>query len=97
MSDFAYTAINSKGQTVKGSLSASSREAALTDLRNQGAKPLSIEETKAKKSGGAFGLSKGKVKLKDLVIFTRELSTMISAGVPLVRGLDTLQNQMENK
>jgi type IV pilus assembly protein PilC len=96
MTDFAYTAVNSKGQTIKGNLTASTREAALADLRNQGAKPLNIEEAKVKKAGG-FGLSKGKVKLKDLVIFTRELSTMISAGVPLVRCLDTLENQMENK
>ncbi len=43
----------------------------------------------------SFG--KSKVKLKDLVIFTRELSVMVSAGVPLPRGLETLENQVENK
>lgn len=93
MPDFAYTAINSKGETIKGTLSAGDRAAAVTDLRNQGAKPLSVTAAKAKRKG----LGKGKVKQKDLVIFTRELSTMISAGVPLPRGLNTLQNQMENK
>ncbi|MBX4201529.1 type II secretion system F family protein [Candidatus Saccharibacteria bacterium] len=95
MADFSYTAINKKGEYIKGSITAGSREAALTDIRNQGNKPLGVKETKAK--GKGHGLSKGKVKLKDLMIFTRELSTMISAGVPLPRGLETLQNQMENK
>jgi len=95
MADFDYTALNKKGEPIKGTITAGSRDAALTDIRNQGNKPLSVKEAKAK--GKSFGLSKGKVKLKDLMIFTRELSTMISAGVPLPRGLETLQNQMENK
>jgi type IV pilus assembly protein PilC len=95
MADFAYSAVNSKGQHINGVISAGTREAAITDLRNQGSQPLSVKETKSKGSKLSFG--KNKVKLKDLVIFTRELSTMISAGVPLPRGLETLQNQMENK
>lgn len=95
MAEFAYIAINSKGQQVNGTISAGSRQEAVTDLRNQGSRPLSIKESKAKTLGK--GRAGGKVKLKELVIFTRELSTMISAGVPLPRGLDTLQNQMENK
>jgi type IV pilus assembly protein PilC len=94
MADFAYKAVNSKGQTISGVLTAASRDQAVTSLRNQGSRPLSVQETKAK-SGKTFG--KGKVKLKDLVIFTRELSTMITAGVPLPRCLDTLASQMENK
>ena len=94
MPDFSYTALGHDGKRSSGVLTAASREAALGMLRSQGAKPLIIKETKAKKGG--FGLRK-KVKIKDLVIFTRELSTMISAGVPLPRGLDTLAAQTENK
>lgn len=94
MPDFSYTAQGPGGQKSSGVLTAASREAALGMLRSQGSKPLMIKEAKAKKGG--FGLRK-KVKIKDLVIFTRELSTMISAGVPLPRGLDTLAAQTENK
>jgi type IV pilus assembly protein PilC len=95
MADFAYKAVNSKGQTINGVINAISRAAAVTELRNQGSHPISVQETKAKGSGRSFG--KSKVKLRDLVIFTRELSTMISAGVPLPRCMDTLASQFENK
>src|SRR3954465_12785069 len=95
MADFAYKAVNSKGQAVKGVINAVSRAAAVTELRSQGNKPISVQETKAKGAGKSFG--KKKVKLRDLVIFTRELSTMISAGVPLPRCMDTLASQFDNK
>ncbi len=94
MPDFSYTALGRDGHQSSGILTAASREAALGMLHSQGVKPLIIKEAEAKKGG--FGWRK-KVKIKDLVIFTRELSTMISAGVPLPRGLDTLAAQTENK
>jgi type IV pilus assembly protein PilC len=93
MADFAYKAVNSKGQTINGVLTAASRAQAVTSLRNQGSRPISVQEAKAK---GSRTIGKGKVKLKDLVVFTRELSTMINAGVPLPRCLETLGSQMEN-
>lgn len=93
MADFEYNAINSHGQHINGTITAPTRDEAVKTLRDQGSRPLSVKETKGRGKAGA----KGKVKLKDLVIFTRELSTMISAGVPLPRALDTLANQIENK
>jgi len=94
MAEFTYTAVNHQGQTINGTLTATSREEAVKSIRDQGSRPLTVKEVKGKglKVGGG-----GKVKLKDLVIFTRELSTMISAGVPLPRALNTLENQVENK
>ncbi len=94
VADFSYTALSRDGQTANGVLNAANREAAISLLRSQGARPIIVKETKVKRGG--FGRRK-KVKIKDLVIFTRELSTMISAGVPLPRGLDTLAAQTENK
>lgn len=94
MADFSYIALGHDGQQTGGVLTAANREAALGMLHSQGIKPLIVKEATAKRGG--FGLRK-KVKIKDLVIFTRELSTMISAGVPLPRGLDTLAGQTENK
>ncbi len=94
MAQFDYSAINATGHQLNGSLSAPSREAALNILRSQNIKPLSVKESKPKRA--SFSLGSG-VKSKDLVIFTRELSTMIAAGVPLPRGLATLAEQTENK
>lgn len=92
MPQFSYTSLSGDGHQISGVITASSRESAILNLRQQGSKPLHIEEVKPKRS-----LRHSKVKIKDLVIFTRELSTMIGAGVPLPRGLETLAQQTENK
>lgn len=82
-----------------GEIEAVDKAAASQLLTKQGFKPLLI---KVKKSGFdpnnlQFGWLKSKrVKTKDLVIFTRQLSTMINAGVPLVRSLNTLNEQTES-
>ncbi len=95
MTQFSYTGISGDGHQLTGSLSANSREEAIAELRKQGARPLMLKESKATKKGH---LSIGnKVKSKDIVIFTRELSTMVSAGVALPRALSTLGAQSENK
>src|SRR5581483_10377463 len=95
MADFSYTAINAKGQQINGVMAASTRDEAVKSIRDQGGRPLSVKEVKGKGFKTSFGGKK--VKLKDLVIFTRELATMINAGVPLPRSLNTLQGQIENK
>jgi type IV pilus assembly protein PilC len=95
MADFAYEALNSHGQHINGTITATSRDEAIKNLREQGSRPLTVKEAKAK--GGGIAVGRNKVKTKDLVIFTRELSTMISAGVALPKSLDTLAGQSENK
>jgi type IV pilus assembly protein PilC len=95
MADFAYVAINTHGQHVNGTITATSRDEAIKNLREQGDRPLTVKETKGQ--GMKLGLKRGKLKAKDLVLFTRELSTMISAGVALPKSLDTLAGQTENK
>lgn len=87
---FTYKAINKDGNQVSGTAEASDRQALMSILKKQGVHPIVIEAGKGKSKGGLFGPSK-KVKLSDLVIFTRQLSTMISAGVPLARSLSALQ------
>ncbi|HET9850165.1 MAG TPA: type II secretion system F family protein [Candidatus Saccharimonadales bacterium] len=96
MAQFAYDAITKEGQHAHGVLAAGSREEALSALRAQGSRPLTIKESAdagAKKN--SFFTNK-KVKLHDLMVFTRELSTMVSAGVSLPRCLETLAGQAEN-
>lgn len=92
---FTYTATTREGKTIQGTAEAASREALVTLLAKQGARPIVIKTDN--KSGVKLHKRGKKVKLKDLVVFTRQLSTMISAGVPLTRGLSTLQEQTDNK
>lgn len=94
MAEFSYTALATDGRQISGSISAATRQAAISSLRAQNVRLLNIKESGETKKRGGFGK---KVKLKDLVVFTRELSTMISAGVPLPRGLVTLAQQTDNK
>jgi len=95
MPQYSYTYIGTDGQKSSGTTSAKDRDSAVTALRSQGIKPLGIREAKA--GTRRLKLPAKKVGLKDLVIFTRELSTMIDAGVPLPRGLATLAEQTDNK
>jgi type IV pilus assembly protein PilC len=97
MPTFKYLAQGPSGKPMNGSLEASNREAALKLLSQQNLKPLTIEESKAKKGTISLSIGGSKIKSKDLVIFTRQLSTMVSAGVPLLRALTTLTNQTDNE
>lgn len=91
---FAYKAINSEGKTVSGSFESATKEDLLAALHRQNLRPLTITIDKGKHAKG--GSHKKKVKLQDLVVFTRQLSTMISAGVPLARSLSALEGDAEN-
>lgn len=95
MTRFTYTAVaaSDTNKTLSGEIEAASREEAVTALSKQHLNPLSIKE--AKKTG-SFSLGGGKVKSDELVIFTRQLSAMISAGVPLLRSLNSLSEHAEN-
>lgn len=94
--NFIYTASTKEGKTVHGTFDAPNKEMAITSLKHQGLRPLVVKS--AGRSSGRFGFRFGKrVGLKDIVVFTRQLSTMVSAGVPLNRSLSTLQNETENK
>jgi type IV pilus assembly protein PilC len=93
MANFSYTASNSRGTTVTGNVEATDRTGAILLLRKQGLRPLSLNEVK-KKSG--FSLGGGRVKSDSLVVFTRELSAMVSAGVPLLRALTSLRDHSDS-
>jgi type IV pilus assembly protein PilC len=98
VANFSYTAIDKTGKRITGTIEAPSIAAASQALKLRELRPVGIKPT----GGGSFlsklpiGSKNKKVKLKDLVVFTRQLATMINAGVPLVRSLATLQVQTEN-
>lgn len=93
MATYSYTATDQQNQTVKATIQADTRSEALAALRKEKLHVVSLEEFH-RKGELHFG---GKVKSKDLVIFTRQLATLVNAGVPLVRSLSTLQVQSESK
>ncbi len=91
MPTFAYTARASNGDLRSATLDAPSREEAVAQLRRQRMSVVKIEQETRKKSVG------GRIKMRDIVIFTRQFSTMINAGLPLVQALDILAKQSDNK
>lgn len=99
MARFAYKALTKEGKTVSGTHEAISREDLVAAITKQGAKPISIKLLTGNETKSSFmeSIFKPKVKLRELMIFTRQLSTMVSAGVPLPRALSTLQEQAESK
>jgi type IV pilus assembly protein PilC len=97
MANFAYTARNAENQVIKGMVSATDRDSATQAVIKQGLKPILVKiEGAESRSNIKLGFG-GKVKSRDLVIFTRQFSTMVSAGVPLVGALSTLKDQSESK
>ncbi len=97
MPKFTYTALNKANKSINGSIEAVDRDAALARIKKQGLKPVGLHEEIPGVSAFSIPFLKGNVKSKDLVIFTRQLSTMVGAGVPLMRALTTLQTQSESK
>src|SRR5687768_11151935 len=92
MPAFTYTARTQQGELKTATIDAPTREDVVAQLRRQRLSVVKVdEEAKAKKP------RKGSVKMRDVVIFTRQFSTMINAGLPLVQALDILAKQTENK
>ncbi len=107
MANFNYSALDAKGEQATGTVSAASEAEAIQKLRNQGLYPTQItEEGKGKATKGAApakarakakpvskGQLGGRVKPKSLMIFTRQLATLIDSGLPLLRSLTVLGKQ----
>lgn len=91
MATYTFTAKNaSTGQKVTSTVQADNERAAAKAIQEQGLSPLEIKLEKV----GGFGK---KVKAKDRILFARQLSTLISAGLPLVQSLRTVQRQTTSK
>src|SRR5947209_14641248 len=95
MATFEYTVRDASGQTRQGTSEAENAEILRRRLQEQGFTVADIKQTKAGKKKSAGG-GWGRVKLRDLSIFCRQFSTMIDAGVSLVRALDVLAEQTQN-
>jgi len=94
MATYSYNAKDKNGRAVNGVLEGGSELEISEVLHRQDLVVVSIELAKGKKSSA--GHKHGKIKLDDLVIFSRQLATMIDAGIPLVQCLGILSEQIEN-
>ena len=96
MINFVYTAKDTaSNKTVKSTVSAESERAAAKLLMSRNLVPLEIiPETE---QGGLFAFFQNHVSTKDRVVFTRQLATLINAGLPLAQSLHTVQEQTTNK
>ena len=92
MPTYTYTARAVNGELKTSTIDAPSREEVVAQLRRQRMSVVKVDEESAKKSK-----TRGSIKMRDIVIFTRQFSTMINAGLPLVQALDILAKQTENK
>ena len=86
---FTYIALNSAGKQIDGAIEADSQQAAVALVRKLGYRPLTIKEEKIN-SFLNFKIGSDNIKLDDLTVFTRQLSAMVAASVPLLRALTSL-------
>ncbi len=101
MANYSYLAINEKGGNVTGTIEADSSEMAETILLSRGLIPTKVTAARSAGGGGSFlarmqaGLNK--IKIGDLILFTKQFRSMMQAGVPILRLFQVLENQCQNK
>lgn len=98
MATFNYTATNAQNHTITGTLEATDRSSVIAALGKQNLRPISIKDGSSSKNQFTLNdlLGGNKVKADDIVMFTRQLSAMISAGVPILRALTSLGDHAES-
>ncbi len=102
MPKYAYKALNKEGNEVFGVVQAESQALAINDVRSLGLYPTTVREARKsderrarKEKKGISELYFGGVKNKEIVVMTRQLSTLIDAGLPLLRSLNVLIAQLK--
>ena len=110
MPTYTYEALNAAGKPQKGTIEAKTADEAVQRIKGQGFFPTSVREQKIKGGGGAaggaarvkakkkkrgFSIAFGRVALKRMTLFTRQLSTLQDAGLPLLRSIQVLEQQQK--
>jgi type IV pilus assembly protein PilC len=90
---FTYKGVDKKGNKVEGEISGASQALVKAQLTKQGIRPKVVR----KKAKSLFGSGGKKIKPLDIAVFTRQLATMIKAGVPLVQSFDIVAEGADNK
>jgi len=92
-----YKAVTNKGESIDGLIEATSPSEAAAYLRSKELVPIKIVKKEKSKIGELIPFIGNKIKKKDIVNFTRQLATMLSSGLTLLRSLEILKNQVGNK
>ncbi|KAB2311570.1 type II secretion system F family protein [Betaproteobacteria bacterium SCN2] len=101
MAYFAYKARNARGELIQGVLESADSGAVADQLFNTGVTPVEIRETQKPSAGDSGGwwqrLTEQKVRPLDVQLFSRQMYTLLKAGVPIMRGLAGLQESAGNQ
>ena len=98
MALYAYQALNRDGKKVHGQLDASSEQAVKDQLVKKGLYPVSVTESKEEKAGFSLGqIFETSVSPKEKILFTKQLSTLLKSGVPLLQSLELLIDQFDGR
>ncbi len=97
MEKFEYKELLPDGKQVKGVMEAINKDEVIKTIRDRGSIPLTVEQSKDSILNKELTLTKPKVKLDDLAMFSKQMSTMINSGMSLVRALNVIGEQSSNK
>jgi len=93
---YRYRARDKEGALHRGTMEARAKEAVADQLSGQGFIPVLIEEETQSLLGPDFFLNLTKITPQDLIVFSRQLATLVSAGIPFLSSLGTIEKQSEN-
>jgi type IV pilus assembly protein PilC len=96
MPSFRYEAIDENGNIVRGTIRAETEREVVERLAQENRRVIYIGEEREAERGKGWRLLFGKVKERDLLVFTRQLATLLRAGVSIIRSLDSLRDQTLN-
>ncbi|MCA9434613.1 MAG: type II secretion system F family protein [Candidatus Omnitrophica bacterium] len=101
MAIYQYTALTTTGETTSGKIEASDRSSVLKLLKEQKLIPVQIEDASGEGSGASARAKKtarrGKVKIRDLVMFTHQMNSVLRANIPLTQALGIIGSQAESE
>jgi type IV pilus assembly protein PilC len=95
-SSFTWEGVNRRGQTIKGDMTGQNAAMVKAQLRKQGVNPIKVRKA-AQPLFGLGGPKKKKITTSDVTFFTRQMATMIKAGVPLVQSFDIVADGVDNQ
>jgi type IV pilus assembly protein PilC len=96
MPSFRYEAIDENGNIVRGTIRAETERQVVERLAQENHRVIYIGEEREVERGRGWRLLLGKIKERDLLVFTRQFATLLRAGVPIIRSLDSLRDQTHN-
>ncbi len=101
MENFAYIAKDRNAKRIRGVVQADSRESAIRNLQDKGLYIIALNPVSSESKQDLLPVSRkfshSKIKLSDLALFARQLSTLLSSGVTLMRGLEIVSSQCGSK